>query len=156
RVTDRPLLHLTGLLLDLLQDHRAEKMRAVLVRWPRQDAFGDANHVIPERLPLALLVPHIGTLEQRHHQPLRLHEHHLERTDLCLDGSHPPDSIVLVVPSTAYQGRKKPQGVFPRVCSQIKRVANGLRAWPPWTPKLSRSIAAIVAPRCGFRSTACA
>ena len=54
-----------------------------------EDSFGHANHVVPEWLPLVFLVPDVGTLEQRHHQPLRLHEHRLRRTNLSLHESVP-------------------------------------------------------------------
>lgn len=61
----------------------------MLVRRSIQDALGDAGDVIPQWLPLILLVPDIGALEQRHHQALRLHEYHLRRTNLSLHGISP-------------------------------------------------------------------
>ena len=44
----------------------------------------DAYDVAPQRFPLVVLTPDIRPLEQRNDQPLRLHEHHLWRTDLSL------------------------------------------------------------------------
>jgi hypothetical protein len=57
------LLHLTGVLLNLLQDNRSKEMRMVGVQWSLEDPIGNADHIIPERLPLYLLVPNIGALE---------------------------------------------------------------------------------------------
>lgn len=47
----------------------------------RNHAMGDTSDVIPQRLPLAFLIPDVGTLEQGHQQPLGLHEDQLGRTD---------------------------------------------------------------------------
>ena len=49
--------------------------------------FGNANHVVPQRLPLVLFVPHVRSLEQRHDQPLRLHEDHLRCSTLGFHSS---------------------------------------------------------------------
>ena len=83
-VDDGSLLHLPGLPLNLLQHHCAEKVRMVLVRWSVEDPVRQAHYVVPEWLPLVLLVPYVRTLEQRDDKPLWLHEHHLGRADLSL------------------------------------------------------------------------
>ena len=57
---------------------------------PAEDPLRDAHDVIPERLPLVLLVPDVRALEQRDDKPLRLHEHHLGRADLSLHGNRLP------------------------------------------------------------------
>ena len=63
-VDDGSLLHLPGLLLNLLQHYSAEKMGMVHFRRTIQDALRHAHGVVPERFPLVFLVPHIGTLEK--------------------------------------------------------------------------------------------
>ena len=83
-VDDRSLLHQPGRVLDLLQDDGAEKVRMVLPSGLRQEPIGHPNDVVPQRLPLVLLVPDVRSLEQRHDKPLRLHEHHLRCPDLRL------------------------------------------------------------------------
>jgi len=59
-------------------------MWVVPVKRSIEDSVRHAHDVIPKRLPLALLVPDIRTLEQRDDKPLRLHENHLGRADLSL------------------------------------------------------------------------
>jgi hypothetical protein len=77
-------LELTGLPGNLLKDHSAEKMRVLLALRLREEAIRYARHVVPERLPLAFLVPHVGSLKERYNQTLRLHEHCLRRANLGL------------------------------------------------------------------------
>jgi hypothetical protein len=71
--------NIARLLLNLLQDNCAEKMRMVLLEWSIEHPVRNAHDVIPKRLPLVLFVPHIRALEQRDHKPLGLHENHLGR-----------------------------------------------------------------------------
>ena len=58
----------------------------VPVMRPPEDSVRHAHDIIPERLPLVLLVPNVRTLEERNDQPLGLHEHRLRRADLGLHG----------------------------------------------------------------------
>ena len=86
-VNNCALLHLAGLLLNLLEHHRTEKVWMMLVAGPDQNPIRDAHDVIPQRVPLVFLVPDIRPLEQGDHESLRLHEHHLGRTYLSLHGT---------------------------------------------------------------------
>lgn len=83
-VDDGSLLHLARLLLNLLQHHRAEKMRLVSLGRTIQHSVRHPNDVIPEWLSLILLVPDVRSLKQRDDQPLRLHEDHLRSANLSL------------------------------------------------------------------------
>lgn len=47
-----------------------------------ENPLRNTHNIVPQRLPLVLLVPHVRTLEQRDHQTLGLHKNHLGRTDL--------------------------------------------------------------------------
>jgi len=44
-IDDRSLLHLTGLLLNLLQHHRAKKMGMMSVKWSSQNPLGNTHYV---------------------------------------------------------------------------------------------------------------
>jgi hypothetical protein len=85
-VDDGPHLQQPYRVLDLLQYHRSEEVRLVLVLRPLQLPVCHPDDVIPQRLPLVFLVPDIGALEQRDDQPLRLHEHKLRGADLRFHG----------------------------------------------------------------------
>ncbi len=54
----------------------------MLLEWAVQEPVGLEDDVVPERLPLVLLVPGVGALEERDDQPLRLHEDHLRGANL--------------------------------------------------------------------------
>jgi hypothetical protein len=83
-IDDSPRLHESDRVLRLLQDDSAEEVRLLLVLRSSQQPIRDAHDVIPERFPLALLVPNVPTLEQGDDEPLWLHEHHLRSADLGL------------------------------------------------------------------------
>lgn len=70
--------------LDLVEDHRPEEvvLDAVAARAPRltvEDGLGASGDVLPERLPLLVLLPHVRALEKRHDVPPLLLEHLDER-----------------------------------------------------------------------------
>src|SRR5688572_21127734 len=46
----------------------------------------DMNDIIPERLPIILLCPHVRPLKERHRKPLRLHEDPLRRSYFSFHG----------------------------------------------------------------------
>lgn len=73
-VDDGPLLHVPGRARHLLQNNGAEEVGLVPISWSLEHPTRDAGEVLPQRLPLALLVPDIRPLEQRDDQPLRLHD----------------------------------------------------------------------------------
>ena len=83
-IDNRPLLHQPRWSLNLLQYNGAEEMRVMLIVRLLQEPLGHTDDVIPDRLPLVLFIPDVGSLEQRDNKPLRLHEHHLRRSDLSL------------------------------------------------------------------------
>lgn len=70
--SDRQLAHRMRQLLD---DYRAEEVGLRLLLRARHAAFGDADDVLPERLPLGCLIPDVSPLEEGHHQPLWHPEH---------------------------------------------------------------------------------
>ena len=66
----------------LLQDYGTKEMRCLRGIRRLQQACGDTLQVLPERLPLQFLVPHVRTLEERNQQTLRLHEDGLRGSNL--------------------------------------------------------------------------
>ena len=66
-----------------LHHHRPQEVRRCRVRVV-QPELGHPAHVLPQRQPLLGLVPHVGALEQRHHQVLRQVEYIQRRTDVGL------------------------------------------------------------------------
>jgi len=62
----------------------------MVIGWPCQLALGHSLDVIPQRLPLVVLVPNVRPLEQGDDQSLGHHEDSLRRADLCLQGLNPP------------------------------------------------------------------
>src|SRR5262249_38323080 len=96
-IYDGSLLHLAGLLLNLLQHDCAEKMRIVLLEWSIEHPVRNAHDVIPEWLPLVLFVPHIRALEQGDHKSLGLHENHLGRANLSFHRPTPSPQVMLSI-----------------------------------------------------------
>ncbi|KQH76195.1 hypothetical protein AO501_23255 [Mycobacterium gordonae] len=81
--------HGTGLkradwILKLLQNDCTKEVRLLLDMRFNEQAVRDANNIAPQRFPLILQVPHIGSLEQRNDQPLWLHEDQLGCSYLCV------------------------------------------------------------------------
>ena len=72
-VDDMPRGDVADLTLGLIDDDRSEEVRRRLLcseaRRDLQQLLGDPANVLPQRVPLVLLVPHIRTLEQRDHVP---------------------------------------------------------------------------------------
>jgi hypothetical protein len=83
-IDDRAFLHQPGLIGELLQHDRPQEVRIVRSLAPSQMAVGDSYDVVPERLPLVLLIPDVRPVEKRNDEPLGKHEDHLRRPDLRL------------------------------------------------------------------------
>ena len=81
-VDDRPRLQRAHRVLQLLQHDGAKEVRLVLAARVCEETLRHAHDVLPQRLPLVLLVPDVGPLEQRDDQPLRLHEDQLRSSNL--------------------------------------------------------------------------
>jgi hypothetical protein len=72
----------------MLRNERAEEvLLRVLVALSRQllGGFGGLADVVPQRNPVLLLVPHVGTLEDRNHVAVILVE---DRPEQLVSGSH--------------------------------------------------------------------
>jgi len=80
------------------------------VRLPRAGVAGD---VVPEGLPLVLLIPHIRTLEEWNDEPLRVHEYCLRRPDLGLHVASWATSIRKLVRNV--EGRRLRTGRRPQL-----------------------------------------
>jgi hypothetical protein len=111
-VDNGPLLQRPRLFVNLLQYDGPEEVRLRPVVESLQEPFRHAHDIAPEWFPLVLFVPNVGSLEQRNHEPLRLHEHHLGSANLGLHRT------TLLPPSTS-------QAVSPR--SRLLFVAQGPR-----------------------------
>jgi hypothetical protein len=52
-------------------------MGSVIFGRSLQNAVRNPYYVVPQRLPLVLLIPYIRALKEWDHEPLGLHENHL-------------------------------------------------------------------------------
>ena len=76
----------TKMVTALLKDDRAEEMRVLRRERFTKQSVGNSNDVVPQRLPLVLLVPDVRPLEEWNNELLRLHEDHLRSADLGFQG----------------------------------------------------------------------
>ena len=90
-----PFLHRPSRVLHLLEHDCAKEMRVLPSGRVLKQALRHTDDVTPQRLPLVVLVPHIWPLEQRHDEPLRLHEHHLRCANLSLHPTVAPHQPIV-------------------------------------------------------------
>ena len=114
-VDDRPLLQIAGRRGQLLQDDGTQEVRGLRRVRRLQQPRSYALQILPERLPLQLLVPDVGALEERNQKPLGLHEDGLWGSYLgiqwCLDSIYvcrQKNGVAMILEIPSLAGAERP------------------------------------------------